>query len=608
MSATAIRLKKEARALFWPWCAVVAGGSLPLLFPQSGKAAELNYLSFFFGIPLLATLALGNEFHHRTLSLWLTQPASRMRLWGEKMSVMCAAVLSAALVSGTIMFLISLPRLEMTYSKAVAAAYVLITLASATYWTLAARSTVGGFLIIAWIFWAFYMFGDAAKKLPVASGGMEAAVASAGTTVAILAFAACFSGFMLSLGVRKLAQFQATGGTSGEDLLMPGSRVMPQALAGWLRPRPFGASLNLVRKEFRLLRPLWVIELLTLVYTACLGMLRILPVPPVAFPETVAQWAVLGPMAMSCLGMAGLAGILSAGEEKRTGTHAWNMTLPISSRRQWGIKFLVAMLGGLFCSVLLPVLAVIASGAFHGSPFLYVNAGVLRDELIAYPILTFACFWCACATNGTVRAAIWAMPAIAAVSVASYGGILLGRALAEHTGTLKDLGISALHQSPLALGGITAYAREHLLWLFYPAFLLALLQSYRLFRAQPEGGAAGMLKNLAPAATVTILWSLFVTASFTASKWQPFEEARTAIDQLAPKGPEYEVSGEKLANAASVSALTDRWLIGATIRVTPSDSLMVRYRAVIHLASGVECKMIVTTYGGSAESCAHKNP
>jgi hypothetical protein len=306
-------MKKEVRALAWPWCGVVAVGAMPLLFPHSGKAAELNYLSFFFGIPLLATLALGNEFHQRTFALWLTQPASRMRLWGEKMSVMCAAVLSSALISGTIMFLISLPRLEMTYNKAVAVSYVLITLASATYWTLAARSTVGGFVLIAFIFWAFYMFGDAAEKLPVASGGMEAAATSAATTIAILAFAVCFSSLMLWLGVRKLGQFQATGAASGEDLLMSGPSVMPDALAGWFRCRPSEAYLNLIRKELRLLRPLWVIELLTLVYLAGLGMFRLLPVPPVGFPHTVAQWAILGPIAMSCMGMAGLAGFLSLG-------------------------------------------------------------------------------------------------------------------------------------------------------------------------------------------------------------------------------------------------------------------------------------------------------
>ena len=79
MNARIIRMKKEARALFWPWCAVVIAGALPVILSNS-YAKKLNLLSFFVGVPLLAALSLGNEFQQRTLSLWLTQPASRMRV------------------------------------------------------------------------------------------------------------------------------------------------------------------------------------------------------------------------------------------------------------------------------------------------------------------------------------------------------------------------------------------------------------------------------------------------------------------------------------------------------------------------------------------------
>jgi hypothetical protein len=79
-NARTLRLKEEVRALFWPWCAVMIAGALAVLLPHSSTAAKMNVLAFFFGIPLLATLSLGNEFYHRTFSLWLTQPASRMQL------------------------------------------------------------------------------------------------------------------------------------------------------------------------------------------------------------------------------------------------------------------------------------------------------------------------------------------------------------------------------------------------------------------------------------------------------------------------------------------------------------------------------------------------
>jgi len=93
MSARMVRIKKEMRALFGPWCAVVIAGALPVIMPHSytavgvmpaGLAESLSFLSFFFGVPLLATLSLGDEFRYGTLSLWLAQPSSRLQLLGRE--------------------------------------------------------------------------------------------------------------------------------------------------------------------------------------------------------------------------------------------------------------------------------------------------------------------------------------------------------------------------------------------------------------------------------------------------------------------------------------------------------------------------------------------
>ena len=146
MNARMIRMKKEARALFWAWCAVVTAGALPVILLNS-YTKKLNLLSFFVGVPLLAALSLGNEFQQRTLTLWLTQPFSRMQLWGEKISVMLAAALSAALVSGIGVFYFTWPQLDFTWRVA-AMVCVLVGTASAPFWTLAARSTIGGFALI----------------------------------------------------------------------------------------------------------------------------------------------------------------------------------------------------------------------------------------------------------------------------------------------------------------------------------------------------------------------------------------------------------------------------------------------------------------------------
>src|SRR5258708_16404653 len=142
MSARTRRLRKEVRALFLPWCGVVILCALPL-FHISQSLSETSVAFCYIGIPVLATLSLGYEFQHRTLSLLLTQPVSRMKIWGEKMSVTIVAVVSATLIFcyGWRSALQQDPKLW-----ALAGVYLLATVPSATFLPLLAGSTVGGFL------------------------------------------------------------------------------------------------------------------------------------------------------------------------------------------------------------------------------------------------------------------------------------------------------------------------------------------------------------------------------------------------------------------------------------------------------------------------------
>lgn len=599
MANRIVRIKKEARALFWPWCAVMLAGALPFFFPHSSAAAKFNLLSFFFGLPILATLSLGNEFYHHTFSLWLSQPVNRVQLWSEKMGVMTAAVLCAGVVSGFAMFLFALPRVELAYSKAVALAYVLITIASAPFWTLTARSAVGAFVLIGCIWGLIYMF---IRKV----GTAEFPLIPSPPAALVAAVSMSFAALMLWLGAQKLARFQVTGAISGEDLLVAGPSLMPEAVTDWFRCRSSGAILNLIRKEFRLLRPVWVIELLAFVYIALLAIFRFLPVPPVLLPESVREWAILGPPVMTCIGLAGLAGMLSLGEERTSGTHSWQMTLPIPAHTQWLIKLLVAMLAGLACSLFLPVVAMILGGAVYGSPFMFVYLPALPDELIVYPILTFSCFWCACAANGTMRAATWVMPVMAAIPFASAGGLWLGQELARATGTLRDFVVSSQHLSPLALTNIADLARSKVLWLFIPTLLLALIQSYWLFRTPTQKSGLWMLRCLLPLVAATVLWSFSVSAGFLASRWEPFEETRRALDKYQAVGANREIAGDELETGPSLSPSTRRWLAGSIIKIGPAHSASPGYSATIHLATGAECQLNVIRGGATAASCAEK--
>jgi len=600
MNARTIRIRKEVRALFWPWCATVIVGASPLVVSHR-YAEPFSFISFFIGVPLLATLSLGSEFRHRTLCFWLSQPLSRVQLWAEKMSVMLPAVLSAALVSGIIMFSVTWPPMAFAY-KVLAIIYVVAVTAAAPYLTLATKSTLGGLALISMALFFGMLFSGGT--------GIEPQPRTGSVFIALLSICgACLSALMLWLGVRKLERFQATGGGSDADILTAGPALAPEALARWLRPRPTGAFLNLVRKEFRLLRPVWLIGLLVATYVACLAIFRLLPAPPVSEPRTVLEWVLLGPLVTLCIALAGLAGILSMGEERTSGTQAWHMTLPIPSRRQWLIKLVVAMFAGLACSGAFPVLAMLAGGAVYGSPLMYVNVHSLSDGFILFAILTFTCFWCACAADGTVRAAVWAAPVAVVVALVCERSVRLGEELTYRTGTLRDFIVSSFHLSPFALEGITDSARGHVLWLFVPTLLFALLQSYWLFRAPLQGSVRWMLRCMLPLAAVTILWSFSASAGFLYSRWEPFQETRRALDSLQPTTANLELTGDDLAKDPALSPFTQRWLRGSSINVAPEPSSSAGYHATIHLASGLQCRLTVVHSGwAAAASCAPKAP
>lgn len=584
MSATTIRLKKEARALLWPWLTVVIAALAPAVLPQDspGIVEAISFLGFFGGIALLATLPLGNEFHYRTLPLWLSQPAGRIRMWAEKLIVSFAAVLSAAAVFGISTFSFFWSQQEPKVAVA-AIVWVIVTAASATFWTLVARSTLGGLALNTTVFWlaVFVLFGPE----------MDPSSMSGSTMTAIFAFGIGYAELLIWLGARKLARLQVTGGSAGGDLTISG--------AGWFpRCRPTQPFLNLIRKEVRLLRPLWLIALFVVLYLAGLAMFRRLPdlADQTRAPITLFRLAQYLPMVLFLPLMGILAGSLSLGEERTLGTQAWHMTLPVSARRQWLVKLAMAVLAGLACSILLPLLVLIAAGSIFGSPFMFVDLRPLRAWLLVIPLLSLASFWCACASSGTVRAALWVFPMTGAIYFAGTSGMWLGQELARTTGTLMDIVVSWFQMSPLAR--INRLNPPEMFLLIVPAILLfGVLQSYRLFRTQPQDSSIWMLRCLLPLLAVSIFCGLSVSAGFGSSSWEPFDETRQALAKLRPGTAQIELTEADLAKASTLSGLTRRWLRGSRITVAPDKSHSSGYLATIHLASGVECRLAFANFG-----------
>ena len=530
MNVRTMRFLKEARPMLWVWCAIALLAGPRLMHPYDWTLA-IWAIGYFFGIPLLAALPFGNEFQHHTLSLLLSQPVGRIRIWGEKLSITVVAAVSAAL--GLLLALRATSFLPDGNETHVAVAWIVATIASATFWTLLARSTVGGVALTIVVQLFLYLPVDLVRW----RYGIE--YLSFGSTISIptITFVfLCYAAVMLWLGWRRLARFQVTGGMAGDDLLTAGPDVMPGALVGWLRCRPSGQTVNLIRKELRLLRPVWLITLLAFVGWIGLTVFGLVHERGSTSPFTLRVASVNWPAVVWIVGVTStlivaiLAGSLSLGEERTSGTHAWHMTLPVSAARQWIIKLLMALCAGLVGAWLLPILLMVAGGSLFGSPFKLVEFNFGMFWLVVVLLLSFASFWCACAAKGTVSAVLWVFPVLIALYFAGELGKWAGPAITDlffsRFDPFANLRVANAVSSMFETFAISRLA----FWEFFynrgyiapmvgtilvPTLFLAVIQSYRLFRAQLQDSALSLVRNLLPLAVVAFLCSFSFMAFFS---------------------------------------------------------------------------------------------
>src|SRR5208283_3641622 len=154
------------------------------------------------------------------------------------------------------------------------------------------------------------------------------------------------------------------------------------------------------------------------------------------------------------------------------------------------------------------------------SSHIFVDFRLGAEWLLLVLLLTFAAFWCACAANGTIRAVMWAVPALLVLGLANQFGEWAGRELTDlavsRFNLLADFKftnavVSRFHNSGflqfVVWGGgyYFQYITPMLVFVLAPAFLLAVFQSYRLFRAQLQGSTLSVVRYLCPLALLVFL-------------------------------------------------------------------------------------------------------
>jgi hypothetical protein len=599
------RILKEARALFWPWCAVTLAATLSFV-PRGYSVGQtlaqgIASLGFWLGVPLIATLAFGNEFQHQTLSLILTQPVDRMKIWRDKMLVVFVAVLSAA---GVYVLgyrdLISLSGADAVLPFI----WVVVTVGAAVSCTLLARSTIGGmilnFLHVIVIALTTFAFGRFLGPEPAP----EAVRMAFGIAAAV---AIVYGVIMVWIGRLMLARFQETG-TANNDLLASSPQAVRAAFSEFLRCSPDSPLSNLVVKEIRLLGPLWLLAILFSVLLLCLAPLKWVPgngVVQLNVPN-IAAFIVFLYALLSML----LAGCLSMGDERTLGTQLWHMTLPVSAGLQWLIKLSMAILATFGGLVFVFTVGQLIFGFAFVDGIDDLAGGHSLLHFFGLSLLSFPAFWCACAVTGTVRAALWAIPATAATLFMTRLGIGVAEGFGDSAPMLFV--VSTIHSvRPMTEAGYSVfleltYGRFGFLWLVIPPILVALFQSRRLFRREVPENSKSLVRALLWPVGVAFVFSFILQLPrvFTLQSWfkgnQILHSVLANVEQLPLDLSQNDKTHPRQLKQTEVSAVLSPearlWLDDPRMTVYKEPvvirgAILPKKRTFLqtHLSNGIDC-------------------
>ena len=494
MNRATARIIKESRALFWPWCAVVLAGVLQWLPFGPGYSPRDYAYGFWAGLPLLAALSMGNEFQYRTMGLLLSQPIDRKKIWFEKWTVLFGAAIMASSAYWVMW--------QMLDSEAgppfVPLLWMITATCSAAFWTLVTRSTIGGMVFTLLQGFVFVVLANVViwKLGPEPPAATVRALTAAGTAAAL-----GYAALMFWLGRRKFVRFEAIGEIASADSFVVSPDMTRGAFARILRCRPSGTVLNLVRKEVRMLWPVWLLIGTSIIVTGGISALQLLPGMPV---DRLAVIVAIGVVGFNLLSMV-LAGTLSMAEERTLGTQSWHLTLPVAAGLQWLIKLGVALFAG-FAGLALPILvAQSALGIAFSS--LYPAAWMqLPFSLVVSSAISFTAFWCACAVKGTVRAALCVFPALGLVLYAFRAGYWAAQWLVRSD--LLESTLLRFHPFGPAARSIVdlTIGRYIVLWIFIPPLALGLIQTWRLFRQEITDSILSAFRYLLPVAAVAFFF------------------------------------------------------------------------------------------------------
>lgn len=356
-------------------------------FVLNGHAAPQIVAILFIGLSaMLGASVFGSEFNERTMGFWLTQPLSRRRLWWEKMMVLGPALIIAWMVMLLSICLLIRDESWLEIFPFVAGGTflaILVSFCSAQYLTLSCRNFIGGValtLILPWALWLVAAYGLilTGKVLQIFLPSLNSWIIShpgvwiAGSiqrhpNIWISMCELIYCAVMYWLGYRKFQNFQDAN-TRSRELSLPASlETWLGALVRKIIPGYTGPMASLIRKELQVQRATFLVAVVLGVLIFCARAIWLLNVKHLdasddtgsTIGETAKVITFVGTVLyLVCVPL--IAGLVSIAEERNWGTVAWQLTLPVSSRKQSLVKLITTYFTVVCLGVAVPLLVVLA--------------------------------------------------------------------------------------------------------------------------------------------------------------------------------------------------------------------------------------------------------
>lgn len=397
------RVWKEARTISYPWAIMAAVCLVPLLWrTHPSDAAWVRINALVLGAILMGAASFGSEFSNGTITLLLSQPISRSRLWFEKMLVLIAGLLPLWLL-----FPLSSAALLSRAPDGLLSFLPLLGLFSAPYLSLLTRNRIGAIVfsvlipVLGWI--GINLYGS---FLQAAAGFQPEVLDLAYRAVDELAMAAALSytaGCALA-GYWRFRKLELAGQPAEQAMLGDSLEQLISRLGRAVFPLRGGVTAALIHKELRLQQTICFLALLFCVVQA--AVLILIVWVPLAQRELYFYF----PIAI----LAGLTPILigahSVAEERNLQTHLWHQTVPTSALRQWIIKLMTLFPLSALIGVILPA-AWLQIGHYFTDAipgFGPVSMSGVISILAIQFFLTALAIYSSSATSDTLQAAILA--------------------------------------------------------------------------------------------------------------------------------------------------------------------------------------------------------